>query len=561
MTSLLNHLLSAILLIPLAGAVAILLVGRRRTSVVPWMASACAAAVFVAALPLWFLYEPHGKTWQFAERGILIPSIGASYYVGVDGFSVLLVLLTTLLALLAAVAAASDVRTRVSAFYACMLVLEASLLGAFIALDFLLFFLCWLVMLAAMYFLIRLWGAGRSRASAVRFMVFTCGGSVAVLAGIVALVLSSGSVTGAYSFDITLFHTIDVPVRVQRWVFVAFFIGFGASVPMFPLHAWLADAQTSAPTAASVMLTAVMLKIGAYGFVRFSLPILPEASRDFVPAMVAFAIAGAIYGALLAFAQRDWKRLVAYWTVSQMSLVILGLCVLTPAGITGSFVQQINHGITTGALLMIAGALAARGGTREAPGPDQNPAPVASPVRRKIHPWQATPIFAAIFLVMTLSAIGVPALNGFVGQKLVLQGVYAVNRWWAAAAGVAIALAAVYLLRLYWHTMSGGAAMMGSSFRGLTARELAALVPLAALAVAIGIHPAPVLSRLETSVGRVVARVNPAYAPFVAQGSDCATPAPPDPAGPPPVFVLVEPCADGSTPADETKPPPPAKPR
>jgi NADH-quinone oxidoreductase subunit M len=532
MTSLLHHVLSLILLTPIAGALVILLVGSRRPSAVRGIANACAAAAFAASVPLWFLYEPHGKTWQFAERGDLIPAIGASLYVGVDGFSVLLILLTTLLAWMVAVAAASDIKTRVKEFYACMLVLEASLLGSFMALDFLLFFLSWVVMLATMYVLIRRWGEGRPRESSVRFIIFTSIGSAAVLGGILALVFHNYSVTGTYSFDITHFHTIHVPPGMQRWVFAAFFLGFAASVPMFPLHAWFAGAQTNAPIAPSVMLAAVMLKIGAYGFVRFSLPILPDASRFFVPLIAALAVAGAIYGALLAFAQRDWKRLVAYWSMSQMSLVMLGLCALTPVGITGSLIQQMNHGISAGALLLIAGAIVTRE-TREIPAEERS--------------LRTRPILATILLVMTLSAIGLPALGGFVGQKLIIQGVYAVNRWWAAGAGVAVALGAVYLLRLYWRTVFGRAPISAAAgFRALTGREIAALIPLAALAVAIGLYPAPVLSRLETTVGRVVARVNPAYAPFVAQGSDCATPAPPDPAGPPPVFVLVEPCADGS---------------
>lgn len=544
MTWLLQHILSLIVLTPIAGALVILLVGSRRQSAVRGIANACAAAAFAAAVPLWFLYEPHGKTWQFAERGDLIPSIGVSFYVGVDGFGVLLILLTTLLAWMVVIAAGSEIRTRGKEFYACMLVLEASLLGAFMALDFLLFFLSWVVMLATIAVLIRRSGEGRARESAVRFIIFMSIGCAAVLAGILAIVFHNYSVTGTYSFDITHFHTIHVPPGMQRWVFAAFFLGFAASVPMFPLHAWFTAAQTYAPTAPSVMLAAVTLKIGTYGFVRFSLPILPDASRFFIPLVAALAIAGAIYGALLAFAQHDWKRLVAYWSMSQMSLVMLGLCALTPIGITGSLIQQMNHGISAGALLLLAGAIV----TRE---PGEIPAEGSS--------LRTGPIPAAILLVMTLSAIGVPALGGFVGQKLLLQGVYAVNRWWAAGAGAAVALAAVYLLRLYWRTVFGRAhTSAAAAFRDLTGRELAAVIPLAALAVAMGLYPAPVVSRLETSVGRVVARVNPAYAPFVAQGSDCATPAPPDPAGPPPVFVLVEPCADESgaaSPAGKPSPP------
>ena len=548
MTSLLHHLLSLILLTPIAGALAILAVRGRRPNGVRWMANACAGAAFVAALPLWFLYEPHGKTWQFAERGELIASIGVSYYVGVDGFSISLILLTTFMTWLATLASWTEIGTRVRAFYACMLILEASLLGAFMALDFLLFYLSWVVMLAAMYCLIRLWGARRPRESAVTFVIFTSVASGAVLAGILALVFANYSATGIYSFDITLFHTIDVPPPVQKWAFVAFLAGFAARVPLFPLHAWFADAQTNAPTGASVMLTAVMLKIGTYGFIRFSLPILPEASRSFVPAIAVLAMGGAVYGAILALAQRDPKRLVAYWSISQMSLVMLGLCALTPAAITGSLVQQISHGISAGALLLIASVVVSPG-TREIPAHGA--------------PLRTTPVVAAVFLVITLSAVGLPAFSGFVGQKLLLQAVYAANGWWGAAAAAGVAIGAVSLLRLYWRTVSAPTDGGNTLLRGVTGRELATLLPPAAVAVAIGLYPAPVLSRLETSVGRVAARVTPAYAPFVQRGSDCATPAAPDPAGPPPVFVLVEPCADASAPApgDTSPSQPPGKSR
>ena len=544
MSAIRNHILSIVLFTPLAGALALLVVSGHRTVAIRWMANAFAAAGFLAALPLWFLYEPHGKTWQFAERGDWIPSIGASYYVGVDGFSVLLILLTTLMGWIAILASWNEIRERVKEFYVVMLVLQTGMLGAFMALDFLLFFLFWEVMLVPMYFLIGVWGGGRRLYSAIKFFLYTLVGSVVMLLGILALYFFNQSVTGAYSFDITQYHTLTVPFEAQKWIFVALFLGFAVKVPMFPLHTWLPDAHTDAPTAGSVILAAVLLKMGTYGFIRFSLPILPEATRYFVPMVAALAIVAIIYGALVALAQSDWKRLVAYSSVSHMGMIMLGMFALTPVGVMGSMVQQINHGITTGALFLIVGVIYERRHTRE--------------ISEYGGLSKVMPVFAAIFMIMTMASIGLPALNGFIGEVLILQGVYVVNKWWAAAGAAGIVLGAAYMLWLFQRTMFGRVENPANmTLRDLTAREVAVFAPLVALAIWIGLYPAPVLRRLETSVGRVVARVNSVYGPVVAQGSDCPTPAPPDPAGPPPSFVLVEPCADGSDQAAQPAPPQP----
>jgi NADH-quinone oxidoreductase subunit M len=533
MSPLRNHLLSLILFTPLAGALALLFVNGRRTDVIRWLANAFAALGFLVSVPLWFLYEPHGKTWQFAERGEWIPTIGSSYYLGVDGFSILLILLTTLMGWIAILAAWNDIRERVKEFYVFMLVLQTGMLGAFMALDFLLFFLFWEVMLVPMYFLIGIWGGGRRLYSAIKFFLYTLAGSVVMLLGILGLYFWNAAASGVYTFDITLYHTVQVPFEVQKWVFLAFFLGFAVKVPMFPFHTWLPDAHTDAPTAGSVILAAILLKMGTYGFIRLSLPILPEASRYFVPLVAVLAIVGILYGALVALAQSDWKRLVAYSSVSHMAMVMLGMFALTPVGITGSIVQQINHGISTGALFLIVGIVYERRHTRE--------------IAEYGGLSKIMPVFAAIFLVMTMSAIGLPALNGFIGEVLILQGVYVVNKWWAAVAAAGIVLGAAYMLWLYQRTMFGRVDNpANAALRDLSAREVATFVPLVALAIWIGLYPAPLLRRLETSVGRVVARVNAVYAPVVAQGSDCPTPAPPDPAGPPSMFVLTEPCADGS---------------
>jgi NADH-quinone oxidoreductase subunit M len=304
-------LLSVVLFTPLAGAILLLFVNRHRVDAIRWIANVFGVLGFFVSLPLWYRFDLSDPGWQFVERARWIPSIGADYFLGVDGFSALMVLLTTLIGAIAILSSWTAITERVKEFYVCMLVLQTGMLGAFVSLDFLLFFLFWEVMLVPMYFLIGIWGSDRRLYSAIKFFLYTLVGSVVMLLGILALYFYDYSVTGAYSFDITRFHRLDLPVNTQWWVFLAFFLGFAIKVPMFPFHTWLPDAHTDAPTAGSVILAAILLKLGTYGFVRFSLPILPDATRAFVPMMVGLSIIGIIYGALCAMAQHDWKRLVA----------------------------------------------------------------------------------------------------------------------------------------------------------------------------------------------------------------------------------------------------------
>jgi NADH-quinone oxidoreductase subunit M len=540
-----NHLLSIILFTPLAGALVLLFMGRRQEETIRWTANAFAAAGFVVSLPLWFWYQPQGAPWQFVERAEWIPSIGASYFLGVDGFSVLLILLTTLMGAVAVLSSWTAITERVKEYYIFLLVLQTGLIGAFVSLDFLLFFLFWEVMLVPMYFLIGIWGGGRRLYSAIKFFLFTLVGSVVMLLGILALYFYSHAMspTAAYTFDVTAFQELSVPAGLQRWIFLAFFLGFAVKVPMFPLHTWLPDAHTDAPTAGSVILAAVMLKMGTYGFIRFSLPILPEATREFVPIMVGLSIIGIIYGALVALAQSDWKRLVAYSSVSHMGMVMLGMFALNPAGLTGSIVQQLNHGISTGALFLIVGIAYERRHTRQ--------------ISEYGGLSKVMPVFAAIFLVMTMSSIGLPALNGFIGELLILQGVFVVSKAWAAVGATGIVLGAAYMLWLYQRTMFGRIDNpANASLEDLSAREVAMFVPLVALAIWIGLYPAPVLRRLDSSVERVVTRVNSVYGPAIARAAaDCNTltspPVVPDtPAG----MVVAPPCPAGSAFAALPKP-------
>ncbi len=537
-----SHYLSIILFTPLVGALVLLLVDKRNEDTIRWIANVVAFIGFVISVPLWFWYNPASADFLFVERAQWIPSVGAEYFLGVDGFSTLLILLTTMMGSIAVLSSWTAITERVKEYYIFLLVLQTGMLGAFMSLDFLLFFLFWEVMLVPMYFLIGIWGSANRLYSAIKFFLYTLVGSVVMLLGILAIYFYNHTATGVWTFDVTQYHKLNLPYDLQWWVFLAFFLGFAIKVPMFPFHTWLPDAHTDAPTAGSVILAAVLLKMGTYGFLRFSLPILPDASQHFVPMMAVLCIIGIVYGALVALAQRDWKRLVAYSSVSHMAMVMLGMFALNPVGITGSIVQQLNHGISTGALFLIVGIVYERRHTRE--------------ISEYGGLSKVMPIYAAIFLIMTMSSIGLPTLNGFIGEFLILQGAFAYSKVWAAFAASGVVLGAAYMLYLYQRTMFGKVENpKNEGLLDLNHREFATFAPLLILAVWIGLYPAPFLRRLETSVQHVVSRVNPQYAAKTA--ADCTTPASPvavvAAASPNPAakFLEAAPCATGSRPTSE----------
>jgi NADH-quinone oxidoreductase subunit M len=497
-----NYYLSIILFTPLIGALVLLLVSKQNENAIRWIANITALIGFAVSVPLWFWYNPRGDEFQFTERLPWIPSIGAEYFIGVDGLSTLLILLTTMMGFIAILSSWNAITERVKEYYIFLLVLQSGMIGAFMALDFMLFFLFWEVMLVPMYFLIGIWGSANRLYSAIKFFLYTLVGSVIMLLGILALYFAyhnDPANLGAYTFDITRYRHYAFAPGLQWWVFLAFFCGFAVKVPMFPLHTWLPDAHTDAPTAGSVILAAVMLKMGTYGFLRFSLPILPEGTRAFVPMMVLLSIIGIVYGALVALAQKDWKRLVAYSSVSHMAMVMLGMFALNPVGLTGSIVQQLNHGISTGGLFLLVGVVYERRHTRE--------------ISEYGGLSKVMPVYAAIFLVMTMSSIGLPTLNGFIGELLILQGVFVANKTWAAFAGSGVVLGAAYMLYLYQRTMFGKIENpKNERLFDLSHREFATFAPLLVLAVWMGIYPAPFLRRLESSVQQIVLRVSPQYA-------------------------------------------------
>jgi len=527
-----NHYLSLILFTPLAGALILLLVNKENVSAIRWIANAVALVGFVISVPLWFWYNPGSGEFQFVERLPWIPSIGAEYFLGVDGLSALLILLTTMMGFIAILSSWGAITERVKEYYIFLLVLQTGMLGAFMALDFLLFFLFWEVMLVPMYFLIGIWGSANRLYSAIKFFLYTLVGSVVMLLGILALYFYNHTLTGVYTFDITQFHRLNVLFEMQWWIFLAFFLGLAIKVPMLPFHTWLPDAHTDAPTAGSVILAAVLLKMGTYGFLRFSLPILPEASRYFVPMIAILSIIGIVYGALVALAQKDWKRLVAYSSVSHMALVMLGMFALNPVGITGSIIQQLNHGISTGGLFLLVGVVYERRHTRE--------------ISEYGGLSKVMPVYAAIFLVMTMSSIGLPTLNGFIGEFLILQGVFVYSKVWAAFAASGVVLGAAYMLYLYQRTMFGKIENpKNEGLFDLSHREFATFAPLLVLAVWMGLYPSPFLRRIETSVNHIVVRVNPQYAAACGGGAPTAASAAGNSASP---FLAALPCGPDGKP-------------
>jgi len=409
-----DHLLSIVLFTPIVGMLILLLIPASKPGAVKIWANAASFVGFLVSLPLAFQFD-RTKDFQFVERAQWIPSIGASYHLGIDGLSLLLVMLTTLLGFISILSSWNAIENRLKEYYSFFLLLQTAMLGVFMSLDFLLFFVFWELVLVPMYFIIAIWGGQRRGYASIKFLIYTAIGSVLMLLGILALYFQYYNQYQTYSFDIADLMKVNMPDNIGWWVFWAFFVGFAVKVPMFPFHTWLPDAHTEAPTAGSVILASVLLKMGTYGFLRFSLPLLPNTSKNatVVNVMAVLSIIGIIYGALACLMQKDWKKLVAYSSVSHLGFVVLGIFSFTQLGLDGAVYQMLNHGISTGALFVLVGLLYERRHSLEI----ADYGGVATPA-----PWLAT-----IFLITTLASIGLPMLNNFVGEYLVLQGAAQAN--------------------------------------------------------------------------------------------------------------------------------------
>ncbi|MEK7405153.1 MAG: NADH-quinone oxidoreductase subunit M [Acidobacteriota bacterium] len=495
-----EHLLSLVLFTPLAGMLILLLIPGSKKNLIRVWANVAAFAGLLVSLPLIWRFDKNASGFQMVERVEWIPSLGARYIVGIDGISLLLVLLTTVVGFLAILSSWSAIEERVKEYYAMFLLQQTGMIGVFLALDFFLFFAFWEVVLVPMYFIIGVWGGPRRLYAAIKFFLYTLAGSVLMLLGILTMYFQHFKQFGYYTFEIADLMKLDMPLGVQQWVFWAFFIGFAIKVPMFPFHTWLPDAHVEAPTAGSVVLASVLLKMGTYGFLRFSLPLLPRASIDplIVQILAGLSIVAIIYGALVSLMQQDWKKLVAYSSVSHLGFCTLGIFSLNPNGLAGSVLQQINHGISTGMLFLIVGVIYERRHTRE--------------IKEYGGLAHVMPKFATVFAIAMLSSAGLPLLNGFIGEFTILQGAFEANRAWAALAVTGVILGAAYLLWLYQRTMLGEVTNeKNRRLPDLNLRELAVFLPLLAWAVWIGIYPKPYFDVLEKPVQEIVQRVRPEY--------------------------------------------------
>jgi len=482
-------ILSTVIFLPVLGALVILLNRRAWELATKWIALGTSLATFFLSIPLFLNFDKSTHKMQFAERFSWIPQWNINYFIGVDGISVLFILLSTLTAILCVLISWESIKTKVKEFYIAILLTTAFMIGVFCSLDFFLFYLFWEAMLIPMFLIIGVWGGPNRVYAAIKFFLYTLVGSVLMLVGIIVLYLYAGR-----TFDILELMTINYPYTMQMWLFWAFFAAFAVKVPMWPVHTWLPDAHTEAPTAGSVILAAVLIKMGAYGFLRFSLPLFPQAAMAMVPVMLTLSVIAIIYGAVICLAQTDLKRLIAYSSVSHMGFVTLGIFALNTQGLEGGILQMLNHGIVTGALFLSVGIVYDRTHTRK----------IAD------YGGLATvmPVYAAFFMVFTLSAIGLPATNGFIGEFLILLGGFTRSKLAGVLASTGIIIGAAYMLWLYQRVFFLEVNEKVAGLHDMDVRESLTLIPLLLLVFWIGVYPNSFLSFMHASVAHLLERVN-----------------------------------------------------
>jgi NADH-quinone oxidoreductase subunit M len=492
-----NGLLTILTFFPLLGIAVILLLGpfkRQSDRLIKRIALITAIVTFIISIIVLVVFDPSDPKLQLIDKVEWIPSLGISYFLAVDGMSILFVMLTTFIALLAIPASFSAIENQVKNYYVFMLLLTTGMIGVFLAQDLFLFYIFWEFTLVPMYFLIGIWGGERRVYASIKFFLYTMAGSLLMLLAILYLGLTNGT------FDLpALIANNDAfsAANVQRLLFLGFAIAFAIKVPLFPFHSWLPDAHTEAPTAGSIILAGILLKMGTYGFIRFNLPLFPEASNYFAPFIAILAIIGIIYGAIVSFSQKDVKRLVAYSSVSHLGFVVLGIFSLNAAGLEGAILQGVNHGLSTGALFFLVGILYEQRHTRS--------------MSAFGGVWKAIPIFSVLSLIVVLSSMGLPGLNGFIGEFTILLGsmgatdAFGSNAWiYTAFATSGVILAAIYLLWMYQRVFMGPLDKEeNKQLRDVNRRELAIFLAFLLFIFWIGIYPTPYFDVMSASVGRL----------------------------------------------------------
>ena len=474
--------------LPLAGALLILLI--RNDVLIRWLALATTAATFMVSLPIYTHFDKTSYKMQFAEIHPWIPAWNINYTVGVDGISVLFIILVTILSILCVSVSWKAIQKKTKEFFVSLLIMETAMIGVFVSLNIFLFYLFWELTLIPMFLLIGVWGGSNRIYATIKFVLFTLAGSVLMLVGIIVLYYAGGK-----TFDILHLSSASYPPHLQLWLFFAFFSAFAVKMPMFPIHTWLPDAHTEAPTAGSVMLAGVLLKMGAYGFLRFSLPMFPYAVKMLFIPLLALSVTAIIYGAYVTLMQSDMKRLIAYSSVSHMGFVTLGIFTLNQNGIEGGILQMINHGVITGALFLCVGMIYERTHTRM--------------IEDYGGLFKTVPIFVVFFGIFTLAAIGFPGMNAFVGEFLIISGAFKANILIAALSILGIVLGVVYMVWLYYRVaLNEINPNTRSQLTDLDLREITTLIPLVVLVFFIGLQPGVLLSYMHVSVEHLIEHVN-----------------------------------------------------
>ncbi len=490
MNSLGYPVLSTLIFLPIAGALLLGLISRQREGLIKAWALIVTLAVFAASLPVFFNFDRTTPKMQFVEWRTWIPAFHTDYLVGVDGISALFVLLSTLISVLCVLISWNSIKTRGKEFFMAILLIEGAMIGVFCSLDFFLFYIFWEAMLIPMYLLIGVWGGPNRLYAAIKFFLYTLAGSVLMLVGIIYMYNYTGG-----DFNILHLQSLKYPLSMQMWLFWAFFAAFAVKVPMFPFHTWLPDAHTEAPTAGSVILAAVLIKMGAYGFLRFSIPMFPDATRAMAVPMMALSVVAIIYGAIVCFAQTDLKRLIAYSSVSHMGFVTLGIFALNIQGVEGGILQMLNHGIVTGALFLSIGIIYDRTHSRQ--------------IADYGGAASVLPVYAGFFMIFALAAIGLPGTNGFIGEFLIILGGFTANRLAGVLAATGIIIGAAYMLWLYQRVFFTEVNPKLKGLPDISAREFIAIAPMALLVFWIGIYPNALLGFLHPSVQNLVGRFAP----------------------------------------------------